>query len=283
MEFPVTRQRSGYLFVAVLIGHIIIISAQVPANSRSKEPLLDTVAFGVFSEIQRAASGAIGGVRHVWSAYVALRGAHAENQVLKGQVADLQIQLQQQRALAERSRQLQQLLGLRDRSQMTTTAATVIATGATPDFRTLTIDRGSRDGLLPDMAVIAPAGTVGRVVLPSARAAKVQLLIDRNAAAGALVERSRAQGVVIGGGDDRLRMEYVPDTADVKAGDVIVTSGIDGIYPNGIVIGRIERVERGTGSYKVIIVRPAVDFSSLEEVLVVLSPTATGGPPEGSE
>ena len=84
------------------------------------------------------------------------------------------------------------------------------------------------------MAVIAPAGVVGRVVVPSARAAKVQLLIDRNAAAGALVERSRAQGVVVGSGDDRLRMEYVSEVADVVVGDVVVTSGIDGIYPEGI-------------------------------------------------
>ena len=96
------------------------------------------------------------------------------------------------------------------------------------------------------MAVIAPAGVVGRVVVPSARAAKVQLLIDRNAAAGALIERSRAQGVVVGAGDERLRMEYVSELADVVVGDVVVTSGIDGIYPEGVRhrprrVGREER------------------------------------------
>ena len=82
------------------------------------------------------------------------------------------------------------------------------------------------------MAVISPAGVVGRVILPSPRAAKVQMLIDRNAAVGALIERTRAQGVVVGEGDT-LRMEYVPGTADVKEGDLVVTSGIDGIYPKG--------------------------------------------------
>src|SRR5262249_41019229 len=133
--------------------------------------------------------------------------------------------------------------------------------------------KGTRDGLHADMAVIAPAGVVGRVVVPSPRAAKVQLLIDRNAAAAALVERSRAQGVVVGTGDARLRLEYVSEVADIVQGDVVVTSGIDGIYPKGFVIGLVETVEKSGGAYKQIVVRPAVDFRSLEDVLVVLTPT----------
>jgi rod shape-determining protein MreC len=150
----------------------------------------------------------------------------------------------------------------------------VIAGGASPDFRTVTIDKGTNEGLRPDMAVIAPAGIVGRVITPSALAAKVQLMIDRNAAVGALDERSRAQGVVVGTGETRLRMDYVPGTADVQVGDTIVTSGIDGIYPKGFVIGQIESIERGAGEFTGIVIRPAVDFSTLESVLVVLSPPA---------
>ena len=101
------------------------------------------------------------------------------------------------------------------------------------------------------MAVIAPAGVVGRIIMPTARASKVQLLIDRDAAAGVMVERSRASGVVrvghgtgVGSAD---RLEYVSGTADVKVGDRVVTSGIDGIYPKGFVIGEIQSVERGAG------------------------------------
>jgi rod shape-determining protein MreC len=105
------------------------------------------------------------------------------------------------------------------------------------------------------------------------RSSKVQLLIDRNAAAGAIIERTRAQGVVVGVGDDRLRLEYVSEVADVVTGDVVVTSGIDGIYPKGFIIGSVESVERSGGAYKRITIKPAVDFTSLEEVLVVLTPT----------
>jgi rod shape-determining protein MreC len=183
------------------------------------------------------------------------------------------VQLQEQRALAERSRGLLATLGLRDRSNLKTLAADVIGAGATTDFKTVTIDRGTADGVRPDMAVMAPAGVVGRIVVPSARAAKVQLLVDRNAAAGVLIERSRSQGVAVGAGDELLRMEYVSEVADVVVGDMVVTSGIDGIYPKGYVIGRVEAVEKSGNSYKQILVRPAVDFSSVEEVLVVLTPT----------
>ena len=103
----------------------------------------------------------------------------------------------------------------------------------------------------------------------------MQLLIDRNAAAGALIERTRVQGVVVGIGDGMLHMQYVPGTADVKTGDLVVTSGIDGIFPKGFVIGTIDRAERGAGAYHEIVIRPAVDFSRLEEVLIVRTPPAS--------
>jgi rod shape-determining protein MreC len=114
---------------------------------------------------------------------------------------------------------------------------------------------------------------VGRVILASGRASKVQLLIDRNAAAGAVIERSRAQGIVVGAGSGLLQMQYVPGTADVVVGDTVVSSGIDTIYPKGFVIGTVENVERGGGTFHAITVRPAVDFTRIEEVLVVLTPS----------
>jgi rod shape-determining protein MreC len=272
------RQRTGYLLLAVIVGHVLLISAQV--NSRTGVPLLEAVPFGIFAEIQRTATTAVSSVRAVWSNYVGLRRVKAENDALKHQLADIQIASQQQRALAERARSLEQLLDLRDRANLRTTAAEIIGAGASPEFRTVTIDKGKRDGLRSDMAVIAPAGVVGRVVVPSGRAAKVQLLIDRNAAAGALIERSRAQGVVVGTGDGRLEMQYVSEIADVAVGDVVTTSGIDGIFPKGFVIGRIASVEKSGVAYKRIAVTPAVDMASLEEVLVVLTPATA---PEASE
>jgi rod shape-determining protein MreC len=264
------RQRSGYLFLFVMLAHMLLISAQV--NSRSGVPVLEAVTFGVFSEIQRSVSTGLSGVRHVWSAYIGLRQVKRENDELKRRLATTEVTLQQQSAMADRARGLARLLELRERLTLKTVAAEIIGAG-TPDFRTLTIDKGTRDGLRADMAVIAPAGIAGRIVIPSARSAKVQLLVDLNAAAGAIIERTRAQGIVVGAGGDQLRMDYVSDVADVVVGDVVVSSGIDGIYPKGFVIGRVESIERSGGAYRRIMVRPAVDFSSLEEVLVVVTPT----------
>ena len=265
------RGRPGYLFLIVMLGHVVIISAQV--TSRSGVPVLEAVTFGAFAEAQRAVSAGVSGVRRVWSGYIDLRNLKHENDELSRQLAEAEVALQAQRAVADRSRGLERLLELRDRSALTTVAAEIIGASATPDFQTVTIDKGTNDGLKPDFAIIAPEGVVGRVVVPSARAAKVQLLIDRNAAAGALVERSRAQGLVTGGGDDRLRMEYVTESADIVVGDVVMTSGIEGIYPKGFIIGHVETVEKNGPAYKRIVVKPAVDFRALEEVLVVLTPT----------
>ena len=265
------RQRSGYLFLAVMLGHVILISAQV--NSRSGVPVLESVTFGLFAEVQRGSSSGVSSFRTVWNRYIGLRHVEAENASLRRELDEVKIQFQERRALADRARGLQALLELRDRSNLKTTAAEIIAASPSPDFRTLTIDKGTLYGLQPDMAVIAPGGVVGRVVIPTARSAKVQLLSDRNAAVGALIERSRAQGVAMGGGDQHLRLEYVSETADVVVGDLVVTSGIDGIFPKGFTIGSIDAVEKSGPSYKRITIKPAVDFSSLEEVLVVLTPT----------
>lgn len=264
------RQRTGWLFMAIIVGHIVLISAQV--NTRRGVPILEEATFGVFAEVQRATTSLLEGIHDSWQNYFALQQVRSENEQLRQEVAQLRVQMQQERALAQQSRSLQQLLDLRSSLEIKTTGANVIGAGASAEFRTVTLDKGTSEGLRPDMAVISPSGVVGRVIMPTARASKLQLLIDRNAAAGALVERSRAQGVVVGTGTDRLRMDYVSGTADLKVGDRVVTSGIDGIYPKGFVIGQIESIQRGGGEFSGITVRPAVDFSGLESVLVVLTP-----------
>jgi rod shape-determining protein MreC len=280
MSLADIRQRPGVVLGAAIVLHIGLISAQV--NTTAGLPVLHVVTFGAFAEVQRVTMGLIDGARRIWTGYVALRDVQAENAGLKREIGALRIRLQEERALAERTEHLRQLLELREHVQLETAAAEIIAAGASPEFRTVTIDKGTRHGLGADMAVVSPAGVVGRLVLPSLRASQVQLLIDRNAAAGAAIARSRVQGVVVGLGTHELRMDYVPGTADVKVGDLVVTSGIDGIYPKGFVIGTVEVVDRGTGPYHHIVVRPAADFSRLEEVLVVLTPpparqSGTGG------
>ena len=265
------RLRAGYLFLAVVIAHIVLISAQV--NAKTGVPILETVTFGAFAEVQRATSSVLNGFRGAWTGYIALRNVRSENEALRRELANAQVEVQRQRALADRTRSLETILGLSNSIELQTSAAQIIGAAASPDFRTVTIDKGSVHQLRADMAVLAPTGVVGRVVIAGPRASRVQLLVDRNAAAGALIERSRAQGVVVGAGDDRLRLDYVSETQDVAVGDTVVTSGIDGIYPKGFVIGHVESVDKNGVAYRSIGIRPAVDFSTLEDVLVVLTPS----------
>ena len=262
------QKRTGYLLVAALIGHLLLISAQVSSQGAS---LLETSIFGALSRVQSLTASATQGVTGAWGNYVALRGHRARADALQQQLDRLGVELQHANAQARRAEQLEQLLQLRRTELPATMAARVIAADPAAAFRTVTIDRGTADGVRRDMAVLSPLGVVGRVIdEPAAHAAKVQLIIDRNAGAGAVIDRNGAGGVVVGSdGDLPLRMEYVSNLADVSAGDLVMTSGLDGIYPRGYVIGRIEKVERGSGLYRLIAIRPRVDFSSLDAVLLV--------------
>ncbi|MGH9371649.1 MAG: rod shape-determining protein MreC [Vicinamibacterales bacterium] len=275
-----SRPRIGLLFLAVIVGHVILISAQV--QSRSGVPVLEAVTFGVFARVQHGTAAFVRGIREGWDNYIDLRGVRAQNETLRSQVADLQVRLQEQRSLAQRSERLQALLDLKPAVTAPTIAAEVIAGYANPGMLTVTIDKGSRDGVQENMAVIAPTGVVGRVIGPVAsHAARVQLIIDHNAAAGAVTERTRAGGMVVGqDGDPPLRMELVSNLADVQPGDLVVTSGADGIYPKGFNIGRVESSKPGDDLSRLITVRPSADFRSLEELLVVLLPPRSATPEE---
>lgn len=269
-----SRTRTGAVFVVVLLAQVLLVSVQVQTSSGVR--VIEAVSFGAFAKVQGVTSSAVSGVRDVWSNYAELRGAREENQTLKTQLADLELRLQEQRALAARSERLQELLDLQQSAGLPTVAAEVIGGNPNPmpGVREVTIGRGTADGVQAGMAVMAPRGIVGRVIgQPAARAARVQLIIDRFAAAGALTERTRAGGMIVGREQDPpLAMELVSNLQDVKPGDLVITSGIEGIYPKGYAIGWVEAAEDGHGLYQNITVRPAVDFSSLEEVLVVLVP-----------
>ena len=280
MAIPDIRRRSGSLLLALAAGHIVLISAQV--NTRSGVPVLQAFVFSVFAEVQRGTAAVVGSVRRTWDEYVALKNVHADNLALEQQIRELQVASQRERALVAEAEGLRRLLDLRDRTEMPTRAAEVIGTSSAADIRSVIIDRGKEDGVQTDMAVISPAGAVGRVVMVSPHAAKVQLLIDRNAAVGVMVGETRAQAIATGTGESLVSLEYLSGSAKIQTGDLVVTSGIDGIYPEGFVVGRVEHIELAGGLFRSVRVRPAVDFSVLERVLVVLGgPAAAAASPPG--
>lgn len=266
-----STRRTLALFLVLSFAHLLLMSVQV--QSRSGLPLIQAAAFSVFAGVQRVTSGAVGGVGSFWSNYVALRGAAAENEALKTRVLALEGQLQAQAAVISQTQDLERLLNLQRSLVAPTLAARVIAGDTAPGAFTITIDRGAADGVEPNMAVIGHAGVIGRVInRPTPYAAQVQLLIGHSAGAGAMTEQSGAVGPVRGGaGNPPLEMDYVDLLKDVKVGERVLTSGLDGIFPRGFLIGTVERTVKGSGVYSEIAVRPAEDFSNLHVVLVVLS------------
>lgn len=258
------------LLAVICLGHVLLISSQV--QSKSGLPVLQSVAFGTLARVQGAVAGVADAVRSVWSQYFALRGVERDNAALRQRVLELEGQLQAERARASSARALEQALALRPEVTGTTLAARVIAGNPAPGALTVTIDRGKDDGIAPDMAVIAGGGIVGRVIgRPAAHWSRVQLLIGRSSGAGAVLEKSGQGGFLAGGfGDGLYRLELVSGLIPVSVGEKVVTSGQDGLYPRGYDLGSVERIE-GEGKNRSIVVRPGVDFSHIEIVLVVLA------------
>jgi rod shape-determining protein MreC len=270
-------RRARSLLVAVVLAHVLIISAQVATPSGPS--LLRTTAVAVVTEFQEASWRVAGAIHTVWDGYAALRGVHEANARLAQENTELRVQLQQARASAAGAHELRALLDLRPQVSWKTAGAEVVAGSLSPDFRAITIDKGLSDGVARDMPVINAAGVVGRVALPAGRTATVQLLVDRSAAAAVRIERTRTEGIAMGNGAGTLRLEYLSATADVAEGDTVITAGIDGVYPPGLGVGRVERVERAGPAYRRVIIRPFADFSRLETVLVLLAPAPVWAPP----
>jgi len=266
-------RRSRFLLVGLVLIHLVAISHQVDGGGGAS--LLQRVIFGVLSPLQNAVSAVVRGISGAWTGYVNLRGAREESGRLEERVRVLETLLQERGHLARETERLRELLGLREILPLDTVVAEVVTRDGLPWYRTITIDKGSDDGLALEAPVISPTGVVGRIIALGPRAAKVQLLQDRDSGAGVLIERSRVSGVVSGQvgfsdtGSSDLVMKYVRDLADVVAGDVVVTSGQDRIYPKGLVVGRVRSVGKGSGLFKEILVEPSARFDQVEEVLVV--------------
>ena len=259
-----------FVLPAIVTGHILLISTQVGIHPDTT--LLEAAVFGTLTEVQGLITRAGTAVRDTVSAVSRLLDAQRENETLRANYDALRMRLQEQRALTHRTTELERLLELRRSLRWRTVSARVIGADATPYFRTLTVDRGARDDVQPDQAVLSPSGVVGRIVGPASRsAARVQLLIDRNAGAGAYIERTGTAAIVAGTDDaSALQMRYAPAVPPVVVGDVVLTTGDDGIYPPGLLIGAVEAIERAGGASRTIRIAPAVDFARLQHVLIVV-------------
>jgi rod shape-determining protein MreC len=276
MARGLATNKSRLLLAGLVLGHLVAISKQVDVGDGAT--LFERWLFAVFSPLQGLISGGVDGVGGTWSNYVSLRGVREENERLRDRLAVTELLLQQRTHRAREAERLRELLQLRAVLPLEVLVAEVIARDGVPWFRTVTIDKGSQQGVALNAPVISPNGVVGRVIRLGPDAAVVQLLLDQESGVGVRIERSRVTGVVAGQVDSAgqltgdLQMKYVPMLADVVEGDLVITSGLDRIHPAGLVVGRVRQVTLGTGLFKEILVAPSARFDKLEEVLVVRTP-----------
>ena len=210
--------------------------------------------------------------KHVWRTYVNLIGVQKENHQLREEIATLR---RERAILLSKERdnlRLKKLLVLQERYELPSLVAQVIGEDAVGWYRTLLINRGSEDGILPGMPATVAEGLVGRVVTTSSSVARVRLVTDPNLSVDCRVARTRDKGVLNGYLDRECILRYINLKSEVSNGDEVVTSGLDGVFPKELVVGKVGLVRKDPqGLFLEALVTPVVNFSDIEEVLVLLS------------
>jgi rod shape-determining protein MreC len=269
------RQRAPLLLVGLLALNFALMALDARENGdATKQHVFRTWAQSIAAPLQRVTSSAVDACLGFFKNIANMRGAAAENENLKQQVQQMETELGQTRQAVDENERLRGLLDLKEKSVYTTVTANVIARDPSLWFDTVTINRGRMSGIELNMPVVAPGGIVGRVVATGPWVAQVMLITDERAAAGAVVGRvdnSNALGSVRGLGEKGLlEMHYVSGLEKVEIGNVVLTTGQDGIYPAGLTVGQIIEVRAGSAtSPHVIRIKPGARLDALSEVAVL--------------
>ena len=210
------------------------------------------------------------GTHAIWSGYIALVDVRKENRKLQEELDRLRsenIELLEAKAALKR---LQPFLEFKTKSPHSIIIARVIGRDSTSWYRTMVIDKGEQDGVRLDMAAIVPGGVVGRVMKTASGTSRIQLLTDHNSAVAAFVQRTRDEGIVEGTEKGLVRIKYLPALSEVQEGDIVLTSGLAGSFPKGLLIGGIHKVKKEDKAlFQQADVVPMLDFSKLEEVMII--------------
>jgi rod shape-determining protein MreC len=257
--------------VLVSSGILLLLAAMLISANDRREERVDPFGRFVLEAIyplQLVVSQITGGGYSIWHNYVQLVGVRAEADALRARVAVLEGELTSLAEVEAANLRLRRLLEFRRTIDERLVAARVIGSDASARERTITLDKGERDGVARGAAVLVPEGVVGHVFSTSPGAARVLLISDRNSGVDTIVQRTRVRGIAEGG-EGVCNLKYVKRGADVREGDHVVTSGLDGIFPKGVLLGDVVQVDTPKqGMFQTIVIEPRVVFDQLEEVLV---------------
>jgi len=264
-----SKHKSLTLLMGVLLAQTLLLAVQIKRDSRGR--LIRVWAISAVYPFERAGSWGFGKVRGVWTHYFALQATARDNDALRTENDALKLKITQLQSRAAEADRLAALLDFKQsHKEVPMVGARVIAASAGTASRTIEVDRGERDGIRPNMAVITPDGAVGKVIEVYRDTAQVQLLTDKYGGAGAMLVESRTQHPVGGTGDSMLQMKYVSTEERVNVGEKIVTSGLDQIFPPDIPVGSVLEIKAGS-PFKQIRVQPAAKLDRLETVIVLLT------------
>jgi rod shape-determining protein MreC len=201
--------------------------------------------------------------------------------MLKRKIAELQEENTRAKEVKLAFDRLKQLLQFREKNSPSMIGAEIIGQDPSSWFKSVTIDKGERDGVKKGMAVISPAGVIGQVLKTAPHYATVLLITDYNSAIDSIVQRTRAKAIVEGKGENRCQLKYLLRTEEVAVGDAVVTSGLAGNFPKGLMVGEIKKVDKkGHGVFQYAELAPSVDLAKLEEVFVIMEPIPTPVQPQ---
>jgi rod shape-determining protein MreC len=270
MENLISRYRNVSILAAVLFVQVFGLAVQVKRSTEQQSTRLIRVwTVGAVAPLEKGLTWLQSGIGDIWRSYVYLRGVRQENRDLKYEIERLRLERVRLNDDAEQARRLQVLLGFKQKFISKTVAAQVIGSSGSEQSRSIFIDKGIRHGVEKGMPVITADGVVGRVLNGYSTTAQVLLMNDQTSGVGALLEKSRLQGIVRGTPLGEVVLEKVMSDEQVAAGETVLTSGGDRIFPKGLPIGTITRVSPGPGLFLNIRVRPMANLSKLEEVLVI--------------
>ena len=259
-------------FIVLFLVVLLVTMLLFPELQKRPIHFLGRPVVFVISSLQKGLTWIGGGFGNTWKGYINLVSVRHENERLKQDLARLQNETIRLQEAAQAHERLQELLDLKKTAAYSLLAATVIGRDPSNWYRTLMINKGSRDGVAVDMGVMTPAGVVGRVIKAETAVSQVLLITDRNSSVAALIQRTRDEGLVEGTENGLARIKYLSLRADAAEGDLALTSGLTGSFPKGIPIGTLGRVtKKGLDLFKQAELTPHVDFSKIEEVLVVTS------------
>jgi rod shape-determining protein MreC len=257
--------------VLLLIGGGLLILFSSPKES---EPgIVSRVVYTALRPVQQVIFTVHSRVTNLWKGYIALTNVRAENQTLTEEIRRLRRENAVLQSKESENRRLAKLLDLKTRYEYPSLVAQVVGEDATGWYKSIFVNRGSEDGVGCDMAVTVAQGIVGRVVKTTHDMSRVLLLTDPNLSVDCRVARTRDRGLLSGSLERGCILRYINLKSGIAAGDEVVTSGLDGVFPRGLPVGKIEKVRKGAqGLFLEALVTPAVDLSEIEEVLVILGP-----------